>query len=408
MKLSESNIKRIIREELRILNEITPDIIDDPVAAASLATTSGGEAGGDVALTVAEVALGFTPVGIAIDAAYLAKAILDRDPAMAAIAGIAFIPGVGDALAAPARAGLRQQRLAIREILQQADEALEPAQRAQLRRQADQLRGADGGIGFGRRASREVTRTGITISKFSGALRATVESAEEIMDGALDMVSRSGDELSRLSQGGTARLSSETAEELLAPLADAGSELQVAYSKLNVFKGSSDFAASDISREALEATQRLYAQTSRELAGSVDDILLQARRPATEAFQQAGEEVTEVVVREAKGLVDIYNHFVDAVKSLRRGRGARNTEPGWLRRNGRSVLAWLTGIGLGGVVTMEGAQIVGDWQEARERISDDGGEDVSGGGSNTVDRTGDGTVDTADTGVAPAIDYDDD
>jgi hypothetical protein len=431
MKLTESSLKRIIREELQNLtlleqgfgeraamagSALSADFIEDSTERHDLYVAAEAEsqrrfAEGDFAgmgQLAAEIILGLTPVGIGIDTFYLTQAILDKDPQMAALAGIAFIPGIGDALAAPARAGLRAQRQGIALILRNADEALEPAQKARLRAQQQALRSnpPTGAAGF--RTRRGLTRGGMQISKLSGELADVVKRSEAITDGAFTMVSRSGDELARLSSGGTARLARETAEDLMAPLADQASELQAAWSKLNLFKNSADFGTSGISRQAIDRTQELYSATARELNSSVDDIFNVSRRGATEAFQQAGEEVTEAVVREAKDITDVFNAFVAKVRELRRLRGARNAEPGWLRQRAGTIIRWLGTIGLGSYVTLRGAKIIGDWNEADERAVELNptpeavpGQTMIGG---QVDRTGDGVIDDEDTGLPPAID----
>ena len=109
MKIAESRIRRIIREEL--LREIAPGIIDPqssapvPVGkdseidrfAVDTAARQASYMAGDSPRTVLEIALGFTPVGVAIDAGYLAWALYNRDAIGAVLAGIGFIPFFGDA-----------------------------------------------------------------------------------------------------------------------------------------------------------------------------------------------------------------------------------------------------------------------------------------------------------------------
>ena len=110
MKLTRLQLTRLIREQL--LQEITPGIIDPSQGSASVpvskdseidrsaADTAARQASymtGDSGRIVLEIALGFTPVGIAVDTSYLAWALYNRDAVGAVWAGIGFIPFFGDA-----------------------------------------------------------------------------------------------------------------------------------------------------------------------------------------------------------------------------------------------------------------------------------------------------------------------
>ena len=95
MKITRKQLKRIIKEEYQhSLHEL-----DGPnLPNAGAASTEGDE---ELAIAAAEIMLGFTPAGLAIDFKDLAKAIEERDPVFAAMAGIGFIPGIGDFFKAP-------------------------------------------------------------------------------------------------------------------------------------------------------------------------------------------------------------------------------------------------------------------------------------------------------------------
>ena len=100
MKITRRQLKRIISEVCQhSLHELYgPNLpnVDDPPAS---------EKDKDLAIATAEVILGFTPAGLAIDFKDLAKAIKERDPVFAAMAGIGFIPFIGDLFKVPYKIG---------------------------------------------------------------------------------------------------------------------------------------------------------------------------------------------------------------------------------------------------------------------------------------------------------------
>ena len=107
MLATKKMLRMLIREVL--LLEIVPGIIDpgsggSGVSATRQAKLSGGNPYAAEAAIGAEIILGFTPVGIAIDIKDLIVGLKERDPMMIAMAGIGFIPGLGDVIKAPYKA----------------------------------------------------------------------------------------------------------------------------------------------------------------------------------------------------------------------------------------------------------------------------------------------------------------
>jgi len=90
MKITESNLRQIIKEELILEISLQGELLADPPAAVTIG---------------AEVLLGFTPAGVVIDFKDLAQAIEERDPVFATMAGIGFIPVVGDLFKVPYKVG---------------------------------------------------------------------------------------------------------------------------------------------------------------------------------------------------------------------------------------------------------------------------------------------------------------
>lgn len=107
MLITRRELRRLIHESL--LLEITPGIIDPGSGGADISATRQAKMAGKSryaaeAAIGAEIILGFTPVGIAIDIKDLIVGLRERDPTMIAMAGIGFIPGLGDAIKAPYKA----------------------------------------------------------------------------------------------------------------------------------------------------------------------------------------------------------------------------------------------------------------------------------------------------------------
>jgi len=156
MKITKNRLRKIIKEELLIEIGLHDSPIDDRVtqSIANLPTPDSS-----TSLLVAEILLGFTPAGVAIDLKDLATAIQNRDPALATMAGIGFVPIVGDLFKAPYKAARHADQVDILNDLARGPNGSEGLE--QLRRQ-------------GANATRAGTENILGISR---ATRSTIETA---------------------------------------------------------------------------------------------------------------------------------------------------------------------------------------------------------------------------------------
>jgi len=93
MKILESRIRRIINEE--VISEIGPhDSRHDSRVTQGISGLPGPEPTDST--LIAKLILGFTPVGVALDAYDMWSALVNRNPEMFALAAVGFIPGIGD------------------------------------------------------------------------------------------------------------------------------------------------------------------------------------------------------------------------------------------------------------------------------------------------------------------------
>ena len=107
MRITRRQLRQVIREEL--LRELVTDEtlnVDPQEKQSEESVASSRMLAVAASRLAAEIALGFTPAGVLVDAGYLYDAIVNKpdDKAYLAMAMVGFIPGLGD-LAKAARAG---------------------------------------------------------------------------------------------------------------------------------------------------------------------------------------------------------------------------------------------------------------------------------------------------------------
>ena len=144
IKIDLNELKRIIREELLREQVFDGPPIMDPSVHTEWERTGAAEkmrherqanvTDASTARMAAEILLGFTPAGVAIDFIDLATAIEKRDPALAAMAGIGFIPVVGDLFKVPYKAAKAK-------VLDDIASELGPKGLNQLRRKSSNILG---------------------------------------------------------------------------------------------------------------------------------------------------------------------------------------------------------------------------------------------------------------------------
>jgi len=124
MKITESQLRRIIREEIlkeqrsryRDSGGVAPGSVYGQTVARSQTPGQGREVikrkefiesardssiGTGFLRLLRDIVVGMTPVGVALDIEFLIDALKSKQSDKIAVAGIAFIPGLGDAIAAP-------------------------------------------------------------------------------------------------------------------------------------------------------------------------------------------------------------------------------------------------------------------------------------------------------------------
>lgn len=144
MKVTREQIIKIIRES--ILSELQVNDPDFSMGATPSQAWSSADVSGSPAL-LAEIILGLTPAGIAIDAYYMYKALVAKDPELLGLAAVGFIPGIGDL-----------KKLTKADLDKVANELGEEGM-AQLRRQADDAAQAASRVSRTARISEPVIET---------------------------------------------------------------------------------------------------------------------------------------------------------------------------------------------------------------------------------------------------------
>lgn len=97
MKITESQLRSIIREQL-LIND--PDFSTGATPVQAWSSVS-GSTGLELLSLLKDIVIGMTPAGLVLDIKFLIDALKSKQSDQIAIAGIAFLPGLGDAIAAP-------------------------------------------------------------------------------------------------------------------------------------------------------------------------------------------------------------------------------------------------------------------------------------------------------------------
>jgi len=116
MRITRRQLRQVIREEL--LRELVTDEtlnVDPQEKQSEESVASSRMLAVAASRLAAEIALGFTPAGVLVDAGYLYDAIVNKpdDKAYLAMAMVGFIPGLGD-LAKAARVGGKTSKAGIK------------------------------------------------------------------------------------------------------------------------------------------------------------------------------------------------------------------------------------------------------------------------------------------------------
>jgi len=116
MRITRRQLRQVIREEL--LRELVTDEtlnVDPQEKQSEESVASSRILAAAASRLAAEIALGFTPAGVLVDAGYLYDAIVNKpdDKAYLAMAMVGFIPGLGD-LAKAARVGGKTSKAGIK------------------------------------------------------------------------------------------------------------------------------------------------------------------------------------------------------------------------------------------------------------------------------------------------------